>query len=94
MPAQPLRYPEGTPQWRVLERAVRQYGDRLRVESKRATVTTLQGGQETGWIVYGRAHGGDDVGIVFPGPRQDAQDAIDAVTAAIKLQVTVFDLEW
>jgi hypothetical protein len=83
MADQLLQYPEGTPQWHALEHAVRRYGDRLHVEPRRATVTTLQGGQETGWIVYGRAHGGDDVGIVFPGPRQDAQDAIDAVNQAV-----------
>ena len=76
-----LLFPEGTPQWRVLERAVRQYGDRLRIEPKRKAVTTLQGNTETGWIVYGRAHGGDDVGILFPS-KQEAQDVIDAVNQA------------
>jgi hypothetical protein len=72
-----LRHPEGTPQWRALERAVR-LGIRLRIEPRRRTVTTMQGITETGWIVYGRAHGGGDLGIVFPS-EQEAQDHIDAI---------------
>jgi len=73
-----LPYAQGTPQWRVLERAVQQYGDHLRIEPKRQTVTTLQGNTSTGWIVYGRAHGGGDVGVVFPS-RLEAQATIDAL---------------
>ena len=72
-----LRFAQGTPQYRVLERAVRQYGDRLRVEPKPKTVTTTHGNRELGWIVYGRAYGGIEVGIVFPTKTQ-AQAAIDA----------------
>jgi hypothetical protein len=72
-----LRFTEGTPQWRALERAV-QYGDRLHIEPNRRTVSTLQGTLETGWIVWGRAHGGGDIGVVFPTQRE-AQDTIDAV---------------
>ena len=73
-----MKYQENTPQWRTLERAVRQYGDRLYVEPKTKTVTTLQGNTETGWIVYGKAHGGGDLGIVFS-TKQEAQDTIDAI---------------
>ena len=76
-----LRFAQGTPQWRVLERAVRQYGDHLRIEPRRKTVTTLQGNTETGWLVYGRAHGGGDVGVVFAS-RLEAQATIDALTIA------------
>jgi len=75
-----LLFPEGTPQWRALERAVN-YGERLRIEPKRKTVTTLQGNTETGWIVYGSSHSGDGVGILFPS-KQEAQDVIDAVNQA------------
>ena len=73
-----LRFAQGTPQYRVLERAVRQYGDRLRIEPNRMTVTTLQGNTETGWVVYGREHGGGDVGVVFRSKRE-AQDTIDTI---------------
>ena len=73
-----LPYAQGTPQWRVLDRAVRQYGDHLRIEPRRKTVTTLQGNTETGWVVYGRAHGGGDVGVVFRSKRE-AQDTIDTI---------------
>jgi hypothetical protein len=76
-----LRFAQDTPQWRVLERAVRQYGDHLRIEPRRRRVTTLQGNTETGWIVYGRAHGGGDVGVVF-GSSLEAQATIDALVAA------------
>tara|TARA_R110000824_G_scaffold390252_1_gene586648 strand:+ start:45 stop:287 length:243 start_codon:yes stop_codon:yes gene_type:complete len=72
-----MQYQEDTPQWRALERAVGQYGDKLRIEPKTKTVTTLQGNTETGWIVYGRAHGGEHLGIVFS-TKQEAQDTIDA----------------
>ena len=76
-----LRFIKGTPQYRVLEHAVLRYGDRLRIEPNRMTVTTLQGNTETGWIVYGRAHGGGDVGVVFAS-RLEAQATIDALAAA------------
>ena len=64
---------------RALHRAVHQYGDHLRIESKRRTVTTLQGVTEAGWVVWGRAHGGDNLGCVFPN-RRDARDAIAKAT--------------
>jgi hypothetical protein len=64
-----------TAQARSLRRAVYQYGEQLRIEPKKRTVFTLQGREETGWIVWGRAHGGDEVGSVFPS-RQDAETAI------------------
>ena len=76
-----LPFAHGTPQWRVLERAVRQYGDRLRIEPRRKTTTTLQGNIETGWIVWGRAHGGGGLGVVFAS-RLEAQATIDALTTA------------
>ena len=76
-----LRFAQGTPQYRVLEHAVLRYGDRLRIEPNRMTVTTLQGNTETGWVVYGREHGGGDVGVVFRSKRE-AQDTIDALAAA------------
>ena len=73
-----LRFEKGTPQYWVLEHAVLQYGDRLYIEPNRMTVTTLQGNTETGWIVYGRGHGGSDVGVVFPS-KQEAQDTINTL---------------
>jgi len=51
---------------RALSRAVHEYGDHLRIEPAKQTVTTLQGQTETGWIVWGRADSGDDLGCVFP----------------------------
>ena len=60
---------------RALHRAVHQYGDRLRIANESGTVTTLQGMTEACWVVWGRAHGGDYLGCVFPN-RRDARDAI------------------
>jgi hypothetical protein len=60
---------------RALYRAVHEYGDHLRIEPAKRTVTTLQGQTETGWIVWGRAYSGDDLGCVFPN-RTSAQIAI------------------
>jgi len=64
---------------RALYRAVHEYGDHLRIEPAQRTVTTLQGHTETGWIVWGRADGGDDLGCVFPN-RISAQIAIANAT--------------
>jgi len=50
---------------RALTRAVEVYGDTLAVEPEPQTVTTLQGRTERGYIVYGRAYGGDPLGCVF-----------------------------
>ena len=77
-----LQYAADTPQYRALERAVNIYGQVLSIESNRQTVTTLQGNTETGWIVYGKAHGGADLGIVFSS-REVAQNTIDNITAGI-----------
>ena len=73
-----VQFNKNTPGYRYLERAVWQYGDRLHIESKRRTITTLQGNTETGWIVYGREHGGRELPIVFPS-KQMAQDVIDSL---------------
>jgi hypothetical protein len=64
-----------TAQIRSLRRSVYQYGEQLRIEAAKRTVFTLQGREETGWIVWGRAHGGDQVGNVFSS-RQAAETAI------------------
>jgi len=63
--------------WQIgaLRRAIAQYEQRLRIEPERVTRFTLQGQMETGWLVWGRAHGGDELGCLFA-TRQDAQDAI------------------
>jgi len=65
--------------YRALHRAVHEYGDHLSIEATKRTVTTLQGNTETGWIVWGRSHGGDDLGCAFP-TRQDAEVAIARAT--------------
>ena len=64
---------------RALHRAVHQYGDYLRIEPTKRTVTTLQGQNETGWLVWGRAYGGGDLGCVFPN-RTLAEAAIAKAT--------------
>jgi hypothetical protein len=59
----------------ALARAARVYGDKLRVEPRRYTATTLQGRTERGYLVWGRAHGGDWLGCIFP--------SMDSARAAI-----------
>jgi len=65
--------------FRAIARAIQVYGDRLAVGPRR-TETTLQGRTETGFVVWGRAHGGDQIGCLFP-TRQQAQNCINAVMA-------------
>lgn len=48
----------------MLVRAL-QYGDVLTVGPRR-TETTLQGRTETGLVVWGRSHGGDQIGCLYP----------------------------
>jgi hypothetical protein len=73
-----LQYAKESPQYRALEHAVNVYGIQLCIEPNTQTVTTLQGNTETGWIVYGKSHGGDDLGIVFQS-KVAAQNEIDAI---------------
>ena len=61
----------------AIKRAIQVYGDRLTVQPRR-TETTLQGRLETGFVVWGRAHGGDQIGCLFP-TRDEAQAFIDEV---------------
>jgi hypothetical protein len=65
---------------KTLIRAHEVYGDALRVSRRQYTVDTLQGVRETGYIVYGRAYGGDFVGCVYP-RRSDALAVVDHVQA-------------
>jgi len=60
---------------RFMARAFHQYGDNLRCEVRRRTECTLQGMVETGFCVWGRAHGGDFLACLFP-TRAEAESAI------------------
>ena len=64
------------PRVRAIERAVHVYGETPTISRAQRTVTTLQGRTETGFVVGGRAHGGDYVGCVYS-TRGLAQEAID-----------------
>lgn len=65
---------------RAMQRAVEVYGDVLSIASKQQTQITLQGNVETGFAVWGRARGGDQIGCLFP-TRRVAQAYIDAIMA-------------
>lgn len=55
----------------ALQRAVDRYRDTLFIDG-RQTQQTLQGTIETGFVVWGRAHGGDQVGCLFSTRREAA----------------------
>ena len=62
----------------ALWRAYHHHKENLRISAKRETHMTLQGREETGWVVNGRAHGGDYLGVIF-GSKALAEAYIDSV---------------
>jgi len=67
------------PRDRALHKAVHQYGDCLRIEPTKQTVTTLQGQTVTGWLVWGRTYNGGNLGCVYPN-HKSAEAAIAKAT--------------
>jgi hypothetical protein len=65
----------------AIMRAIDVYGETPTVSNRRQTATTLQGYTETGYVVGGRAYGGDYLGCIFPA-RQLAEAAIEEARTA------------
>ena len=62
--------------WLAIQRAVNN-GDKLRVSKRPCRKYTVQGQMETGYLVWGRSHGGDYAGCLF-GTKEEAEAYVAA----------------